>query len=273
MARQKRLESPTLTLLWGDKRQNFTGSCLRGQAKFREGQAYFYEDKSILIHNEAMRAFHFMTKEGRKNSRIVGRGIRRFVEEGRQFEAHQLIAESVSRIYRAFGMAVKVTTGQDFVEQESGEGPFGKYADRADLAAIIQLFAELEKKGVPAAKFYGFTVKDEIDSGESYQFIELINGPSVEQVVGIFPAFAIEYGKSIRFSGQIDRMNQYFRASDERNAALLRAFNKFVRSIRDKIPDIGDLNRGNVLVRDFDIRTGEFDLILIDPERKITGPD
>ena len=142
------------------------------------------------------------------------------------------------------------------------------------LADTMRLFRKLDEAGIRKPEFYGFTVRRNLGDNkiQEFQFMEKIDRPTVESILeatidaeqsqtgGLDPS-KFAYTKFLK-----DLSHTYFCGDNGAlMIALVRSFSNFVRSVKEAVPNIADLEMDNIFLVGYNDADQQLEFMLIDP--------
>ena len=292
--------SPTIKAL-DTKRdiENLSGYPLVKRKNLFGKEFSFYDDGSVLVVDPSQLEYHFITREGREKGRELRRSVEDIVKNDQRLNQMKMLGEGKGGFSKVFELdtpagpiAVKATDKVGFFLKELMEDatrkaeftdPLSeltrrrsgkKIVQKMSLADTTRLFRKLDEAGIRKPEFYGFTVRRNPGNNEiqEFQFMERIDKPTVESILeaaidteqnhtgGLDPS-KFAYTKFLA-----DLSNKYFRGDN--NAlmkALVRSFRDFVRSVKEAVPNIADLEMDNIFLVGYDETDQRLEFMLIDP--------
>ncbi|MBI2033468.1 MAG: hypothetical protein HYT10_03350 [Candidatus Levybacteria bacterium] len=292
--------SPTIKAL-DTKRdtENLSGSPLTRRKNLFGKEFSFYDDGSVLVVDPTSQEYHFITQEGREKGRELRRSAEEIISNDQRLGEMKMLGEGKGGFSRVFELdtpagpiAVKATDKAGFFLKELMEEATKKaeYSDplseltrrqsgkkivqKMSLTDTMRLFRKLDEAGIRKPEFYGFSVRRNPGNNEiqEFQFMERIDRPTVESILEAAidaeqnQTGGLDPSKFAYTEFLADLSDKYFRGdNDALMKAIVRSFRDFVRSVKEAVPNIADLEMDNIFLVGYDETDQQLEFMLIDP--------
>lgn len=289
--------SPTITTL--DTKRNFenlSGSPLVKRKNLFGKEYYFYDDGSVLVVDPTREEYHFITREGRQKGKELRISVEQIIKNDNGLSKMKMLGEGgFSKVFEldtfAGPIAVKATNKVNFLIKEMTEeatikaeytnplsnisGKAGKkIVQRMSLTDTLRLLRKLDQAGIKKPEYYGFSVKRNPGDEEiqEFQFMEKIDRPtmlSISEALGEAhqsQTGAIDSSKFAYTDFLAALSTRYFADNnDELIKSLFASFYSFVKSVKEAVPNIADLDMDNIFLIGYDEVNHQFEFMVIDP--------
>lgn len=292
--------SPTIKALDTKRNtENLSGSPLMKRKNLFGKEFSFYDDGSVLVVDPSQQEYHFITREGRGKGRELRRSAEDIIRSDQRLGQMKMLGEGkggFSKVFEldtSFGpIAVKATDKAGFFLKElmeeattkaehtdplselTGRRSSKKIVQKMSLADTMRLFRKLDELGIRKPEFYGFTVRRNPGNNEiqEFQFMERIDRPTIESILeAAIDAKQNQSGaldpSKFGYTDFLAELSDKYFAGD--NDALMKtivySFRDFVRSVKDAVPNIADLEMDNIFLVGYNEADQQLEFMLIDP--------